>query len=215
MYPIRKSEVLRYLGYRKSMVITKETDALVDECINDLKKVIQPSMTYERFPIVRHDGILDIGGMIIDSKSLSTNLKDCDEVFFFAATAGIGIDRMIHRAELTNVAKAAIYQAAGAEIVECICDDLNDQLAEKVKKEGLRLKPRFSPGYGDTSLELQKDFERLLQMSKIGIHLNESLLMVPSKSVTAFIGITKSKEKQKSGCALCTAKNCTIRREGL
>jgi hypothetical protein len=215
MYPIRKSEVLRYLGYRKSMVISEETDALVDECIADLKKVIQPSSTFARFPITRHDGILDIEGMIIDSESLSRNLKDCDEVYLFAATAGIGIDRMIKRAELTNVAKAAIYQATGAEIVECICDELNDRLKERVAKEGLRLKPRFSPGYGDTSLELQKDFERLLHMSEIGIHLNESLLMVPSKSVTAFIGITKSQAKEKTGCAACTATNCTIRREGL
>lgn len=213
MKPIRKSEVLRYLGYKKHIDISAETDQLVDECIEDLKKVIQPSMTYQRFPLIRHDGILDISGMEISSQSLSKNLENCEEVYLFAATAGIGIDRMIKRAELTNMAKAAIYQAAGAEIVECICDELNEKLAAKVKKEGYFLKPRFSPGYGDTTLELQKDFERLLHMSEIGIHLNASLLMVPSKSVTAFIGITKQKQKRQSGCASCDRLDCPARRE--
>lgn len=213
MKPIRKSEVLRYLGYKKQMEISPEADALVDECIDDLKKVIQPSMTYDRFPIVRDGCTLDIAGMRIASIGLSKNLENCDEVFLFAATAGIGIDRMIKRAELTNMAKATIYQAAGAEIVECICDELNEKLEEKVKAEGKFLKPRFSPGYGDTTLDLQKEFERLLHMSEIGIHLNTSLLMIPSKSVTAFIGITSKKQKRHSGCASCDRLDCPARRE--
>lgn len=214
MKEMRKSEVLRYLGYRKQkMEMNEETDAVVDECIELVKKATQPATIYKRLPIRREGNILDIAGMIIDSKDLSRNLKGCDEVFLFAATAGIGIDRLIRKTELTAMSKAAIIQAAGAEAVECICDDLNEQLEKIVRKEGLYLKPRFSPGYGDTTLELQKDFERLLHMSEIGIHLNQSLLMVPSKSVTAFVGITSSKQKHLSGCAACDQLDCPARRE--
>ena len=50
-------------------------------------------------------------------------------------------------------------------------------------------KPRFSPGYGDLSLEVQKEIFSLLDCPrKIGVSLGDSLLMTPSKSVTAIIG---------------------------
>ena len=54
---------------------------------------------------------------------------------------------------------------------------------------------RYSPGYGDLPLELQREIIRVLDCGRtIGITLTESLLMQPSKSVTAVIGM---KEREK------------------
>lgn len=58
------------------------------------------------------------------------------------------------------------------------------------KELDVRLKPRFSAGYGDLPLEVQKDIFRVLDCPrKIGLTLNDSLLMSPTKSVTAIVGI--------------------------
>jgi cobalamin-dependent methionine synthase I len=55
---------------------------------------------------------------------------------------------------------------------------------------GSSLTQRFSAGYGDLPLELQRDiFGALDCQRKIGVTLNESLLMSPSKSVSAIVGI--------------------------
>ena len=80
-----------------------------------------------------------------------------------------------------------MFQALGAERIESLCDtfcnDMNNEL-------GVRLKPRFSAGYGDLPLEVQKDIFRVLDCPrKIGLTLNDSLLMSPTKSVTAIVGI--------------------------
>ena len=57
-------------------------------------------------------------------------------------------------------------------------------------REGLHTKPRFSPGYGDFSLEHQRDFMRILDLeNSLGLTLTGSLLLVPEKSVTAVIGL--------------------------
>ena len=86
------------------------------------------------------------------------------------------------------------FQAIGAERIESLCDAF---CAER-EAEGLRLRPRFSPGYGDLPLELQRDLFRGLDCSrKIGLTLNESLLMSPSKSVTAIAGIVGGAEAEK------------------
>ena len=61
---------------------------------------------------------------------------------------------------------------------------------EEAVAKGMSLRPRFSPGYGDLPLTVQKEFMTLLDCAHlIGINLNESLLMSPSKSVTAIIGM--------------------------
>lgn len=216
MINVRKHEIYRYLGYskRKQVEPTEEIDALIDECIQDLQKVITPQSVYKRLKLnwLDHETI-EVGGMQVTSKSLAKNLAGCQEVFLFGATIGIGVDRLIKRAELTKMAKAAIYQATGAEMVECVCDELNEKLRQEVSQEGLFLKPRFSPGYGGTPLTLQRDFERILKMSSIGITLTDTCLMVPSKSVTAFIGITDKKTKSLSGCAACDQQDCPSRKE--
>ena len=67
-------------------------------------------------------------------------------------------------------------------------------MREEFTKNGSTLTPRFSPGYGDLSLDLQTDLIRITEAQKhIGITLSENLIMIPTKSVTAIIGIKQHK----------------------
>ena len=84
-------------------------------------------------------------------------------------------------------ARAVMLQALGTERVESLCDIFCEDFGID---NSVVLKPRFSPGYGDLSLDTQKDIFSVLNCPKnIGVYLNDSLLMSPSKSVTAFAGI--------------------------
>jgi cobalamin-dependent methionine synthase I len=84
-----------------------------------------------------------------------------------------------------------MMQALGSERVESLCDAFEGYLKERLG-EGIALRPRFSPGYGDLSLEFQREVFTLLDCPRsLGISLSESLLMTPEKSVTALIGIKK------------------------
>ena len=77
-------------------------------------------------------------------------------------------------------------QACGAMFVESFVDSFNEKINRDYQG---KTKPRFSPGYGDVPLTVQKDFFRLLPCQKIGLTLMDNLIMAPEKSVTAFIGI--------------------------
>ena len=83
----------------------------------------------------------------------------------------------------------------------------------KPKKAAVFLPPRFSPGYGDLPLSLQRDIFRVLDCPrKIGLTLNESLLMSPSKSVTAIVGLGHPRESSCSGgCNQCSKTDCIYR----
>ena len=82
------------------------------------------------------------------------------------------------------------------------------------RKLGLHTRARFSPGYGDLKLSSQKDIFRVLDCSrKIGLSLNDSLLMSPSKSVTAIIGVSNiEKNCNIKGCSSCEKRDCSFRR---
>ena len=121
----------------------------------------------------------------ITSKALCKNLEGCKSAYVFAATAGIGIDRLMLRYRQLDPAKAVVISAIGSSAVECWCDKINAQITENKAS-----KPRFSPGYGGVELKHQKEILDFLDAQRrVGITLNESFFMTPVKSVTAFIGI--------------------------
>ena len=112
------------------------------------------------------------------------------EIFIFAATIGLDYDRLVQRARISSMAKASFLNAIGAAAVENVCDQLNEELRQLAASEGKTLRPRYSAGYGDFTLENQRGIFDLLTPSKyIGLTLKDNLIMVPEKSVTAVIGI--------------------------
>jgi len=204
---LNERECLRYAGTAPQNISTEERE-LFEACLKEVKKKLTYKVCWGRFPLEKEEGCLDFGFMKTDSKALMKNLEGCEEVIVFAATIGLELDRLIRRYTSLSPAKALFFQAIGAERIESLCDTF----CEELKGEGLRLRPRFSPGYGDLPLEMQKDIFRVLDCPrKIGLTLNESLLMSPSKSVTAIIGIGGRAEEEKNKCSACEKSDCAYR----
>lgn len=174
-----------------------EVEAMLDELMVEASAVLDFRVCYSEVPVSFLGDGIDFGFCKTTSKNLCKNLCDCESAVIFAATVGIGLDRLIAKYRAISPAKALLLDAFGAERVESLCDAFSDDIkAEKIKL-GKICRPRFSPGYGDLLLNMQKDIFALLDCPKrIGISLNESLLMSPSKSVTAIIGIA---DKEKLG----------------
>lgn len=207
-------EAARYLGYRGTQP-DGTVQALIEACIAEVTAAAVPKSIHERFPLVfSGDETFQVASLHLKSRSLQRNLAGCDEVFLFAATLGIAVDTLIKRAALMDTAKGAVMQAAAATVIEAYCDVENEKLSEEARSEGLYLRPRFSPGYGDLSLVCQRDFLNLLKAQKnIGLTVTDSGLMVPIKSVTAIIGISSTDNNCRlQGCEACSKIECTYRR---
>ena len=126
------------------------------------------------------------------SESLKSNLENCEIVILMASTIGAGIDKLIRRYERTNPALGMFMQGLGAERVESLTDTFNKEVHETAAKMGYKDHARFSPGFGDVPISVQKEFLDSLDAGRrMGILLNESYLMSPSKSVTAIIGLER------------------------
>ena len=210
-----RKEIFRYLGYRGREPETGVAEA-ADSCAAALQTVVEPRHVRRVFPLewVSADRFR-IEGMDVVSRNLSRNLRGCSEVCLMAATLGLGPDRLVQRAEaLGKMSRAVILQAAAAAMIEAYCDDVNEEIRREAAPKGLFLRPRFSPGYGDFSLEHQTELFRILEVQKkIGVTLTGSLLMMPSKSVTAVIGLSKENTHcMVQGYEACGKQDCSFRR---
>lgn len=209
--PVNRREVLRYAGAQNE---TPDLSALLDEALAEALPVLSGKVCWKKFPVFRNGELLDLGFAETTSNALKRNLRSCEQAVVFAATIGLGLDRLIARYTHLSPAKALLFQAIGAERIEALCDTFCEQLRQDATKNGLFPAPRFSPGYGDLPLEIQKDIFRVLDCSrKIGLTLNESLLMSPSKSVTAITGLRSCIGPDPANrCSLCGKTDCTYRR---
>lgn len=182
--PFNKREILRYAG-------CKSSDSAIVQLMDDAIREVEVKLTYNvcfcSVPLAVKDDICDFGSFCLTSSKLAKNLMGCERALLFGATVGVGIDRLISKYGLVAPSKAVMLQAIGAERIEALCDRF---CAEYALENKVKLRPRYSAGYGDLGLEAQKDIFSLLEChKKIGLTLTDSLLMAPSKSVTAIVGI--------------------------
>lgn len=200
---------------------TPELESLLEECLCEVEGQLAYRVCEREFPVALCGDVLNLGFAETRSADLKANLTGCCGIVLFAATVGIALDRLIAKYSRISPARAVMLQAIGAERIESLCDVFQRELAERMEARGCMLRPRFSPGYGDFPLAMQKPiFDALDCPRKIGVSLNESLLMSPSKSVTAVIGFVCGGEGQDHthagktyGCAACGRKDCSYRRK--
>lgn len=184
---VDRREVLRYMGCKES---TNETEELIDRAIEVARGAFCGKVCFCELSLSVSDEQVQFGAVRIESKNLLKNLDGCEAIILFGATVGIEIDRLILRYGKVSPSLAVCLQALGAERIEALCELFCADIARKQGLQGKRLRPRFSPGYGDFPLEAQKDIFAMLGCDRrIGLTLNDSLIMSPTKSVTAIIGI--------------------------
>lgn len=179
-----KEAALR-LGVPRNQVVS-----WIDEYAPIVEKEIQPKYCYTK-TLVRllPTGKLDLGYTRLESKDLSKNLSDCTQVYTFAVTLGLQIDRTIAKLAVSSPGKAFAVDALASAYAESIADTLSQMFQEELP-ENYTLASRFSPGYGDLSLSVQPTILDVLEASKhIGITLGSNLLMTPRKSITALQGV--------------------------
>ena len=185
-----RQEILRYLGYKGEQLPDAEVEQSISCCLAKLYAGAEPRSIRRRFPVVHTEGKLTVAGILFESRSLEKHLAGCSEAVLFAATLGIQPDRLIARTQIRNLRDALVMQSCAAAMIEAYCDAVDREILEEAQKDNLHTKRRFSPGYGDLDMAVQKDLCRVLDTGRtIGVTLTESCMMVPVKSVTAIVGL--------------------------
>jgi hypothetical protein len=167
------------------------------------QKIAKPKVIYRESLIEsKGDESVLIDGVALTSHILRTNLDGVGRVFPFLATCGIeieewsnGISGFLQRFWADTVKSFALGVAFSA-----FCNHLNE---------------KFNPGQTsimnpgsleDWPIQQQKElFSILKDTNRIGVRLNENLMMIPVKSLS---GLMFSSEEKFINCQLCKRKEC-------
>lgn len=205
--PMQEDEVFRYAGCRGDRDAVRE---LFDACRAELDGNLSYKVCYLPVAVSVTGDDCDFGAFGVRSANLARNLDGCAKAIVFAATIGVGIDRLIAKYSVLSPAKALLFDAMGTERIESLCDLFCRDVAEEYQ---MSAKPRFSPGYGDLDLSFQKEIFSVLNCRKhIGLSISDSMMMSPSKSVTAIVGLCETACKKPSRkCDACGNTACAFR----
>ena len=188
---IDKNEVLRYLGWQ-GQAYDEQLNALLDKTIADCLACAAPKSVLRTFPLVREAAGIALAGtpLILPGEDIQAHMCGTVRACLLAATLGPTVDSAIRRLSYTDMTASVIFNAAATVLIEAYCDDMEQAHKAEAAASGLFGNARFSPGYGDLPLTLQPGILRVLQAEKaIGLTCTPSLILTPSKSVTAVWGL--------------------------
>ena len=207
-------EAMRYLGAGEGDDALRRQLAAV---ASELTAALEPRYVYRAFDLARENGdILLAGtGVRLTGATASTMLAQCRRAALLACTLGSGFDTLLRKEQARDMGRAVMLDACGSAWVESGCNAAEEEL--RARLPGLFLTDRFSPGYGDLPLDIQPAVCAALDAGRrVGIHVSDSFLMNPMKSVTAVIGIADRPQMARiRGCAYCAmAASCRLRKGG-
>lgn len=209
---IDRTEVLRYLQTSKDLK-DDNINRLIEETRAEIKDLINFRYLYRKFPIVFDEDGVKVRGttLTLKGKSIKKHLKNSEEIYLMAATLGAQVDKKISYYEKISVTKSMIFDACATTAIEAGCDQVEAEIKEKVLAAGNEdITFRYSPGYGDLGIDIQKEILRILNApKKIGLTASKYNMLLPTKSVTAIIGVIAEKQKETQP----TAENLNSGRE--
>lgn len=202
---------MRYLGCQNNADNT--IISLVESSVNEINTIAKPRSIYQVYNTKFDANVVSFATFKSTSKDIINHLRNCEKVVLFAATLGVDIDRLLRTTTITNISRAVILQAAAAAVIEEYCNDVCDkEISALPELETLKLTSRFSPGYGDLKLDCQQNIIDILNAKKIGLSCTSSMMLAPSKSITAIIGAGANANCVKHKCSSCNKIDCLYRK---
>ena len=161
--PVDRGEILRYLRTRS---VDEQLERELTAALSDALPALSYRLCYAEFALGREQGELDLGFARSASRDLAKNLAGCTHIVVFAATLGVGLDRLITRYSSLSPVRALCLQAIGAERIEALCDSFVTDFQPMGANFGIlpelshrpRDKAERGQAYADRSLEDLKRF---------------------------------------------------------
>ena len=193
-------EAARYLGYGGASP-TEEIRKELQECAGRLRAVLRPAWRYVAARLPGEENVkqkeadegttaADFGRerLILPGRSIENHLAGCEMVLCACLTLGAEVDKYLERLQRESMLSALLFDALANAAVE----RLRGLLEERAAADFPKLRPNwlFGIGYGDLPLALQRDVLRLTRAEEeLGLGCSESLMLIPTKSVTGFLGM--------------------------
>jgi len=209
--------VLRIQGYTGDRELKAGIREITTEEIEAAQELAKPRAIYREVEVVgveedeiRLEGDLrlhvgrEIAGWWQGSQSLAVAL---------CTIGGALEERILALSKKGEHAAALILDIAGSVALGSATDQVRRFTCEKASTSGMKVGPGLNPGYAAWPLTDQRLIFSIMPAERIGVRLNDQLMMIPKKSVSfcAGLGVSEALE-QFNRCSHCGVAKCLYRR---
>ena len=199
---IELTEVLRYLGYRKSK-----------EDISPAIKEIIGNQTIHAYSLIKPRAIHSLIDNIFLKNSVT--FKDAQKIAIGICTIGRELQDMVdEHFKKKAYLEWLVLDAVGTVAIENLVELVGDEIRSKASHEGLGISERLSPGCANWQLDGQNMIFGHFSSETVGVTINEAYMMNPRKSVSFAYKLQRDRieEARSDNCRYCEYDRCNYRR---
>ncbi|MEI3232816.1 MAG: hypothetical protein V8S24_17230 [Gordonibacter pamelaeae] len=202
--------------------LARRFDEAVAACERDLRARCVHAVFRGRCRALRIADRVALAGCGLGGRDIARHLDGACEVANVHGLHALGAqegERALRlRAGRERHGRAPVYEAAASALVEAAADAEEARIVAEAAARGLRTNFRYSPGFGDLPLAVQPAFLAALDAPRrIGLAATAGNLLVPTKSVTAVVGLFEgepSNASARSTCASCALAGRCVQDQG-
>lgn len=213
---LEKDEIISSLGYSNNS-IDEHFGKMIDIAIDKFYSLAEIKAGYKIADFEKSGGvknkILLEGNVFNVGKIVYSQLKKSEKAAIFICTIGDKMEKWAKKELQNDAAFGFIIDTVASAAAEKAADMLHIFISDEMKKDGLNITNRYSPGYCNWSVSEQHKLFSILPANFCGISLNESALMNPIKSVSGIIGVGKEVTWNDYLCDTCLMKECIYRKK--
>ncbi len=185
-FVIEEERILRELRIAKVSTLKDMPEQniarYIKKAIDTGYALIDAKAIYRTFRLVKEKGISP------GVEGAPGLLEKCDYVSLMLTTIGSALPDRTDATIKTEATDAFYLEGVGGWMADYLADRVEERIVQECAKNGYTVTMRYSPGYGDWTLEAQPQMMKLLESERIGVSLTDTRIMVPRKSVSAAIG---------------------------
>lgn len=194
-FTIEEERVLREMRISKISGLEempeKNIARYIKKAIEAGYSLIEAKGVYRTFRVVKAasgpPGVEGSAGLFF-GKKIASLINECDYVSLLLTTIGSALPDRATEIQKGEPTDAYYLEHVGGWMADYLADRVDERIERECAKHGYKRTMRYSPGYGDWTLEAQPDLLRLVEAEKVGVTLTDTLIMIPRKSVSAAIG---------------------------
>jgi hypothetical protein len=203
-----KQEPLRFKNILKRPRIANAFHSVVQE----VSQIVVPKFGFQRFPIQAEHGdgfLLENGTIIGSGKVFKKVMKGSTELIMGMGTLGPAIDLRISELGKIDQMQAVIMDSIASYLISVLSNEVNYKCMDLVIQEKKHHSIVMAPGDTEWDIRDQEKLFQLLNPNLLGMHLSESMLMIPTKSVSFAIGVSQNPYEihDMERCVFCPRKN--------
>jgi hypothetical protein len=175
----------------------------------EAESLVKPQVISQSFKVQRylHERFELSNGATLRGELLAEHLAPAEWILVAVCTIGQSVEQFARDQFPLNPPLALALEGYGSAAVEALATEFCALVERKAAEKGLGTTIPLSPGMLGWPVEQgQPQIFDLLDTSLIGVHLTESAMMLPVKSISFVLGIGSALDKSGSTCDYCSMR---------